>query len=114
MLAGVVGTVRAITVLCVKLPAGALSDRFDRRLTMIICDITRAVLLALLGILIALDAASWQVVLAVSLIEGAAGAVFDPSAAAALPGIVPDEQLEQAWAASPSRVFMAVFRSPDA
>lgn len=112
VLAGVVGTVRAITVLCVQLPAGALSDRFDRRLTMIICDITRAVLLALLGILIALDAASWQVVLAVSLIEGAAGAVFDPSAAAALPGIVPDEQLEQAWAASEGRTYGASLAGP--
>ncbi|SEC20155.1 Predicted arabinose efflux permease, MFS family [Streptomyces sp. 3213] len=112
VLAGVVGTVRAITVLCVQLPAGALSDRFDRRLTMIICDITRAVLLTLLGILIALDAASWQVVLAVSLIEGAAGAVFDPSAAAALPGIVPDEQLEQAWAASEGRTYGASLAGP--
>ncbi|MGW3133601.1 MFS transporter [Streptomyces hyaluromycini] len=112
VLAGVVGTVRAITVLCVQLPAGALSDRFDRRLTMIVCDITRAVLLALLGILIALDAASWQVVLAVSLIEGAAGAVFDPSAAAALPGIVPDEQLEQAWAASEGRTYGASLAGP--
>ncbi|MEU1339860.1 MFS transporter [Streptomyces sp. NPDC005827] len=112
VLAGVVGTVRAITVLCLQLPAGALSDRFDRRLTMIICDSTRAVLLALLGILIALDAASWQVVLAVSLIEGAAGAVFDPSAAAALPGIVPDEQLEQAWAASEGRTYGASLAGP--
>ncbi|MFE2423373.1 MFS transporter [Streptomyces hokutonensis] len=112
VLAGVVGTVRAITVLCVQLPAGALSDRFDRRLTMIVCDITRAVLLALLGILIALGAASWQVVLAVSLIEGAAGAVFDPSAAAALPGIVPDEQLEQAWAASEGRTYGASLAGP--
>jgi hypothetical protein len=35
VLAGVVGTARAITVLCLQLPAGALADRFDRRLTMI-------------------------------------------------------------------------------
>ncbi|MFF5969361.1 MFS transporter [Streptomyces collinus] len=112
VLAGVVGTVRAITVLCLQLPAGALSDRFDRRLTMIICDITRAVLLALLGILIVLDLASWQVVLAVSLIEAAAGAIFDPSAAAALPGIVPDGQLEQAWAATEGRTYGASLAGP--
>src|SRR6202034_4648804 len=52
VLAGVVGTARAITRLCLQLPAGALSDRFDRRLTMIICDSMRVVLLAVLGILI--------------------------------------------------------------
>ncbi|MEU3342995.1 MFS transporter [Streptomyces sp. NPDC006668] len=112
VLAGVVGTVRAISLLCLQLPAGALSDRFDRRLTMIICDVVRAVLLALLGILIVLDLASWPVVLAVSLIEGAAGAIFDPSAAAALPGIVPDAQLEQAWAATEARTYGASLAGP--
>ncbi|MCW2931004.1 MAG: putative multidrug resistance protein, partial [Actinomycetia bacterium] len=30
VLAGVVGTARAITLLCLQLPAGALADRFDR------------------------------------------------------------------------------------
>jgi hypothetical protein len=54
VLAGVVGTAREITLLSLRLPAGALSDRLDRRLTMIICDAVRAVLLALLGILIVL------------------------------------------------------------
>ncbi len=78
MLAGVVGTARAIIVLCLQLPAGALSDRFDRRLTMIICDIVRAVLLAVLGILIAVHLVSWPVVLIVSMIEGGASAIFDP------------------------------------
>ncbi|MEU0068868.1 MFS transporter [Streptomyces sp. NPDC006332] len=112
VLAGLVGTVRAVALLCLQLPAGALSDRFDRRLTMIICDVVRAVLLALLGILIVLDLASWPVVLAVSLIEGAAGAVFDPSAAAALPGIVPDGQLEQAWAATEARAYGAGLAGP--
>ncbi|MFJ9714303.1 MFS transporter [Streptomyces sp. NPDC101234] len=112
VLAGVVGTVRAITLLCLQLPAGALSDRFDRRLTMIICDVVRAVLLALLGILIVLDLASWPVILAVSLVEGAAGAIFDPSAAAALPGIVPDGQLEQAWAATEARTYGASLAGP--
>src|SRR5580704_11882129 len=72
VLAGVVGTVRAITLLGLRLPAGALSDRFDRRLTMIICDVTRAVLLALAGALVVLHLASWPVVMIVSLIEGGA------------------------------------------
>ncbi|MFJ9901893.1 MFS transporter [Streptomyces sp. NPDC101152] len=112
VLAGVVGTVRAIAVLCLQLPAGALSDRFDRRLTMVICDVVRAVMLALLGTLIMLDLASWPVVLAVSLVEGAAGAVFDPSAAAALPGIVADGQLEQAWAATEARTYGASLAGP--
>ncbi len=112
VLAGVVGTARAITLLCLQLPAGALSDRFDRRLTMIICDALRAALLALLGILIVLHLASWPVVLVVSLIESGAGAIFGPSAAAALPGIVPDGQLEQAGAATEARTYGASLAGP--
>jgi MFS family permease len=111
-LAGVVGTARAVTRLCLQLPAGALSDRFDRRLTMIVCDTMRAVLLALLAILIVLDLASWPVVLIVSLVEGGAGTIFEPAATAALPGIVPDGQLEQAWAATEARAYGASLAGP--
>jgi len=112
VLAGVVGTARQITLICLQLPAGALSDRFDRRLTMIACDTLRAVLLAVLGILIILHLASWPVVLVVSLIEGAAGGLFDPSAAAALPAIVADEQLVDAWAATEGRTWAASLAGP--
>jgi MFS family permease len=112
VLAGVVGTTRAVTRLCLQLPAGALADRFDRRRTMIICDTMRAVLMALLGILIVAQLASWPVVLIVSLIEGGAGALFDPAATAALPGIVPDGQLEEAWAATEGRTYGASLAGP--
>jgi MFS family permease len=112
VLAGVVGTARAIARLCLQLPAGALSDRFDRRLTMIICDSVRAVVLAVLGILLVSHLASWPVVLVVSLIEGGAGTIFDPAATAALPGIVPDGQLEQAWAATEARTYSASLAGP--
>lgn len=112
VLAGVVGTIRAIARLCLQLPAGALSDRLDRRLTMIVCDIMRAVLLALLAIAIAAHLASWPVVLIVSVIEGGAGAIFDPAATAALPGIVADGQLEEAWAATEARTYGASLAGP--
>ena len=112
VLAGVAGTARAITLLCLQLPAGALADRFDRRLTMIICDTMRAVLLAVLTVLIVAHLASWPVVMAVSVIEGGAGAIFTPAAAAALPGIVPDGQLEQAWAATEARTYGASLAGP--
>lgn len=112
VLAGVVGTARAIARLCLQLPAGALSDRFDRRMTMIICDSGRAVVLAVLGLLIVLHLASWPVVLVVSLIEGGAGTIFDPAAMAALPAIVPDGQLERAWAATEARTYSADLAGP--
>jgi MFS family permease len=112
VLAGVAGTARAITLLCLQLPAGALSDRFDRRLTMIICDTMRAVLLAVLAVLTVAHLASWPVVMAVSVIEGGAGALFTPAVTAALPAIVPDGQLEQAWAATEARSYGASLAGP--
>jgi MFS family permease len=111
-LAGVVGTARAIALLCLQLPGGALADRLDRRLTMIICDTVRAGMLALLVLLIVLHLAPWPVVLIVSLIDGGARAIFDPAATAALPGIVPDGQLERAWAATEGRLYAASLAGP--
>ena len=112
VLAGVTGTARSAALLVLRLPAGALSDRLDRRLTMIACDAMRAVLLALFGILVVAHLVSWPAVLAVSLVDGGAGAIFDPAAAAALPAIVPDGQLEPAWAATEARTYGAGLAGP--
>jgi MFS family permease len=111
-LAGVVGTVRLVVQLVVGLPGGALSDRFDRRLTMISCDTIRAAVLALLVALVLLHVVSWPVVMVISVIDGGANVLFDPSANAALPGIVADEQLEQAWAATEARSYAAGLAGP--
>ena len=112
VLAGVVGTARSIALLCLQLPAGALSDRLDRRLTMIVCDVMRTVLLALLAILIVVHLASWPVVLIVCVVEGGAGAIFNPAATAALPAIVAESQLEEAWAATEGRTYAASLAGP--
>ncbi len=76
------------------------------------CDAVRAVLLAVLGILVAVHLASWPAVLVVSLIEGAAGGLFDPSATAALPAIVSQEQLVEAWAFTEGRTWAANLAGP--
>jgi MFS family permease len=112
VLAGVAGTARAVVSLCLQLPAGALSDRFDRRLTMIICDVMRAVLLAVLAAVVAAHLASWPVVMVVGIVEGGASAIFLPASAAALPAIVPDAQLEEAWAATEARTYAAGLAGP--
>ena len=112
VLAGLAGTARAVVSLCLQLPAGALSDRFDRRLTMITCDVMRAGLLAVLAILVAAHLASWPVVMVVGLVEGGASTIFLPASAAALPAIVPDAQLEEAWAATEARTYAAGLAGP--
>ena len=112
VLAGVVGTVRLVVQIVLGLPGGALTDRFDRRLTMITCDTIRAVLLALLVALVVLRVVTWPVVMVVSVIDGGANVLFDPSATAALPVIVADSQFEQAWAATEARSYGASLAGP--
>jgi len=112
VIAGAVGTAHLAVRLVLGLPGGALSDRFDRRLTMIACDSIRAVSLALLTVLVLWDVATWQTVLAVAVVDAAASALFDPSANAALPNIVADEQLERAWAATEARNYAASLAGP--
>lgn len=111
-IAGVVGTLQLVVELIFGLPGGALADRFDRRLTMIVCDGVRAVALALLGALVLAHLVSWPVVLAVAVIDGAGNVLFNPAATAALPAIVADEQLEQAWAATEARMYAASLVGP--
>jgi Transmembrane secretion effector len=111
-IAGAVGTVRLVAQLILGLPGGALADRFDRRLTMIACDSIRAAVLGLLAGLVLAHLVTWPVVVVVSVIDGAANSLFDPSANAALPGIVADEQLERAWAATEARAYGASLAGP--
>jgi MFS family permease len=110
--AGLVGTVSAVAQLVLSLPGGALSDRLDRRLTMIICDTGRAAVLAVLVVLVLTHLVTWPVVLAVAVIDEGANVVFNPSASAALPAIVADEQLERAWAATEARTYTAGLAGP--
>jgi MFS family permease len=111
-IAGVVGTVRAVVQLALGLPGGVLSDRLDRRLTMVVCDSVRAAVLALLAVLVLTHVVSWPVVLAVAVVDGAGGVLFDPAATAALPAIVADDQLEAAWSATEARTYAANLAGP--
>lgn len=112
VIAGVVGTARLVVQLILGLPGGALSDRLDRRLTMIVCDAGRAAVLALLAVLVVVHLVTWPVVLVIAVIDGGANVLFDPSASAALPGIVADQQLERAWAATEARTYAAGLAGP--
>jgi MFS family permease len=111
-IAGVVGTVELAVELVLGLPGGAISDRLDRRLTMIACDTIRAAVLAALVALVLLHAVTWPVVLAVAVIDTGGNVLFTPAATAALPAIVADQQLEQAWAATEGRMYAASLAGP--
>jgi MFS family permease len=111
-LAGLVGTVASLGAFAVRLPAGALADRLDRRRAMIACDAVRAAALAVLAALVLAHLAAWPVVLAVAVVDRIGGTLFSPAATAALPLIVEDAQLEPAWAATEARQYAASLGGP--
>lgn len=84
--------------LVIGLPAGALVDRWPRRVTMVIADLTRAVIVGALAVAVLTGAAQlWVLVVCVFLL-GVAGCFFDPAAQAALPLVVGRDQQRLATA----------------
>ncbi|OYV61295.1 MAG: hypothetical protein B7Z69_01440, partial [Actinobacteria bacterium 21-73-9] len=112
VLAGAVATTTSVVAFLVRLPAGALADRWDRRATMIVCDAVRAVTLAALAVLVATHHVTWWVVLVAATIDRVGDTLFTPASNAALPAIVHDSQLESAWAASEGRQYGASLVGP--
>jgi predicted MFS family arabinose efflux permease len=74
--------------LTVGLPAGALVDRWPRRRTMVVADLVRAALLAVLASALVADVATLPLLVAVVFLIGVAGCFFDPAAQAAIPLVV--------------------------
>jgi len=112
ILAGVVGTASAAVAFAVRLPAGALADRLDRRKMMIVVDGVRTIVLVGLAAAVALHAIVWPVVLLVAVIDRIGDTMFTPASTAALPEIVEDDQLESAWAATEARQYAASLGGP--
>jgi MFS family permease len=112
LIAGAVGTSASLAAFAVRLPAGALADRIDRRRTLVICDGARTVALAVLAVLVATGAVAWPVVLVVAVVDRVGDTLFTPASIAALPLVVDDEHLEAAWAVSEGRQFAANIVGP--
>jgi Transmembrane secretion effector len=112
VLAGAVATVTSVVAFVVRLPAGALADRWDRRATMIVTDLVRTVVLAALAVLVATDHVTWEEVLAVATLDRVGDTLFTPASSATLAAIVDDSQLESAWAASEGRQYGASLVGP--
>lgn len=112
LLAGLVGTSASVAAFAVRLPAGALADRIDRRHTLVLCDAMRTGALAALAVLVATNVVVWPVVMIVAVVDRVGETLFNPASIAALPLIVDDEHLEAAWAVSEGRQFAANIVGP--
>jgi len=101
--AGLVGSILAGTAFFLRLPAGALADRWNRRAILIGCDLGRALNAAAFAIALALGHFFYAQVLVVAFVEAALGVLFGPAEAAAVRRVVAPEQRREAVAQNQSR-----------
>ncbi len=96
--AGFVAAARSIPYLLFALPAGALVDRWPRKVTMILCSAGGAVALGSIALAYALDVLTIGQIVVVSFIEGTLALFFGLAESSALPQVVSREQLPAAVA----------------
>jgi MFS family permease len=82
----------------VGLPAGALVDRWPRRLTMVVADLSRAALLAGLSLAVLFDRLPLSALVVTVFLIASASCFFDPAAQAAIPVLAGREPTELAKA----------------
>ncbi|RQW94623.1 MFS transporter, partial [Micromonospora inaquosa] len=75
---------------------GVYADRWDRRRTMAVVDGVRAVVVAALAVMVALDRVSVLVLLAAAFLLATLGTLFDSASFALLPALVPPDALPRA------------------
>jgi len=90
------GIAMTVPLVALLLFGGVVSDRYGRRQVMLLADLLRAALLALLGALAASGTLRlWQMMVIVAF-YGGAQAFFDPASDAIVPQLVPEPQLGEA------------------
>ena len=90
------GIAMTVPLIVLLLFGGVVSDRHDRRRVMLLADVARAALLALLGVLAASGALRLWHMMVIVAVYGGAQAFFDPASDAILPEILPASQLGEA------------------
>src|SRR6266545_5395308 len=102
--AGIVGFAQSLPYMLCFLPAGALVDRWNRKRIMLFADAARALALGSIGVVLAIGSLPFAQIVAVAFVEGVAFVFFSLAETAALPQIVPKEQLPTAVAQNQARV----------
>jgi predicted MFS family arabinose efflux permease len=110
--AGIAAALRVVPYLLFCIPAGALIDRWDRRRVMILCDAGRFVAVAWIPIALWLDMLSlWQIYV-VGVVEGTFFVFYNIAEVAALPRVVPVEDLPDATAQNQAAFNAATVAGP--
>jgi predicted MFS family arabinose efflux permease len=101
--AGLVGSVLAGTAFFLRLPAGVLADRWNRRAILLCCDAGRAASAAALAVALALGHFFFVQILLVAVVEAGLGVLFGPAESGAVRRVVAPDQIRDAVARNQSR-----------
>src|SRR5579875_785058 len=91
--AGLVGALQGVPYIVLSLPAGVLTDRWNRKRVMIVCDTLRTLNMASIALALAVGRLTLVQLFLVALIEGTLFVFFDIAETAALSRVVGQEQL---------------------
>ncbi|MEW2379523.1 MFS transporter [Micromonospora sp. NPDC047812] len=93
--------------LVTQLPAGALVDRWDRRRTMVLCNVGRIVAIGSVAVAVARDSVWLPHLMAVAFVEASLGICYALAERAAVFNVVPADRYGAATAANESRANAA-------
>jgi MFS family permease len=96
--AGVVAFAGGLPFLLLQLPAGGFVDRWDRKRTMIWCDLGRGVAILSIALALWIERLTMAQMIVVAFLEGSLFVFFNLAQNAAIPNVVPPEQLPRALA----------------
>ncbi|HEY6569999.1 MAG TPA: MFS transporter, partial [Candidatus Limnocylindrales bacterium] len=96
-----VGAARMLPYILLSIPAGIISDRFDRRLVLLTTDLARAACMLVMAWIVATGGPLWAVA-AVAILAACFSTFFYPAIGALIPSLVRDERefgpANSAWA----------------
>ena len=111
-LAGLMTAVRQAPYLLFSLPAGALIDRWDRKLVMICCDAVRWLALGSVPLAFALGHLTLAQVYVVAFVEGTAYVLFSLAQLSALPQVVDPAHLSRAYSLDNANEYVGALLGP--
>lgn len=111
-LAGLLAAARQLPYLLLSLPAGALVDRWERKRTMICCDLLRWLALGSVPLAFVLGHLTLFHLYLVAFVEGTAYVLFSLAQISALPHVVAPEQLPRAYALDTTTEYMGTLLGP--
>src|SRR3954462_2055225 len=98
---GVVGAARMLPYIFLSIPAGILTDRFDRRVVLLVSDLARGACMVVLAVLVAVDGPLIAII-AVAILAACFSTFFYPAIGALIPSLVRNERefgpANSAWA----------------